>query len=252
MSMQPGWYPDPFSSGSGYVRWWDGQKWGQSQAAPAAAPAPEGGAAPSAPAPMPPPPPPAPAPPAWGAPAAPGAPAYGAPAYGQPEVAPFPLATWGQRALAKIIDIVLETLLTLPFAFWLLAPAISTYLDTFPTDGSLPSQESMAAFQTEILGSTLSLSLISTAITFLYEVPQNVRWGRTIGMRVLGIRIRPLAVDVPLTWVQATIRWATYAVGVLVAGVLWSLVDYLWPLWDRPWRQALHDKTAKTVVVPHR
>lgn len=34
---QPGWYPDP---GTGQLRWWDGQQWGQFQQAAAAAPAP--------------------------------------------------------------------------------------------------------------------------------------------------------------------------------------------------------------------
>lgn len=248
--MQPGWYPDPFSSG-GYVRWWDGQRWGPSQAASTTtADQPATGTATE-----PPPVPPAP----WGEPAAQppayGGPAYGAPAYGAPagqQVATFPLATWGQRAVAKIIDIVIETVLLLPFTVWLLWPAIRDLSDALPADGSLPSDEVMLAFQNEVLGLSLTLTLISTAITFLYEVPQNVRWGRTLGMRVLGIRIRPLAADVPLTWGQATIRWGAYAAGALVAGFLWTLVDYLWPLWDKPWRQALHDKAAKTVVVPTR
>jgi uncharacterized RDD family membrane protein YckC len=246
MSMQPGWYPDPFSSG-GYVRWWDGQRWGPSQAATTAtADQPATGTATQ---------PPPPAPPApWGEPGG-QPPAYGGPAYGAPAaqpVATFPLATWGQRAVAKIIDIVIETVLLLPFTVWLLWPAIRDFSDALPADGSLPSDEVLLAFQNEVVGLSLTLTLISTAITFLYEVPQNVRWGRTLGMRVLGIRIRPLAADVPLTWGQATIRWGAYAAGALVAGFLWTLVDYLWPLWDKPWRQALHDKAAKTVVVPTR
>ncbi len=251
MSMQPGWYPDPFSSG-GYVRWWDGQRWGPSQTAPADAPAAD--LAPGAPAPAAPAPPIAPPPPQWGDPSG-APPAYGGPAYGAPpgqQVAPFPLASWGQRAVAKIIDIVLETLILLPFTVWLLWPAIRDFSDSLPADGSLPSDEVLLQFQTEVLGLSLTLTLISTAITFLYEVPQTALWGRTVGMRILGIRIRPLAADLPLTWTQATIRWGTYAAGALIAGALWTLIDYLWPLWDKPWRQALHDKTAKTVVVPTR
>lgn len=252
MSMQPGWYPDPFSSG-GYVRWWDGQRWGASQsapapgpatAAPATAPAPTGWIDPSVPLPLPP-------------PTAPdsGIPGYGAPAYGAPygaAIATFPLASWGSRAVARIIDSVIVAVLSMPIAITLLWPAISDFVASAPADGSLPSDASMAAFQAQLLGLSLTLSLLSAAITFAYEVPQNVRWGRTLGKRVMGIRIRPLAQDVPLTWAQATIRWGTYTVGVLVAGGFFTLLDYLWPLWDKPWRQALHDKTAKTVVVPAR
>ncbi len=246
--MQPGWYPDPFSSG-GYVRWWDGARWGVSQTAPA--PAPESVTETSRPAPS------APAPHAWGDPPVPppAPPSYAASAYGapiDPAAAPFPLATWGQRAVAKIIDLLLQSILVLPFTLWVLWPAVRDFIATIPDDGSLPSDTSIAAFQSQVLALSFTLSLISTAISFVYEVPQNVRWGQTLGMRLLGIRIRPLAGDVPLTWTTATVRWGAYAAGALVAGAFWTLIDYLWPLWDKPWRQALHDKAAKTVVVPSR
>ncbi len=244
MSMQPGWYPDPFSSG-GYVRWWDGQRWGASAAAPADA-APAAGAAsvgsvgvdPLAPVPMPP-------------PRTPGGPAYGAP-YGAPAGAPvatFPLATWGSRALARILDTLVESVLVAPVLGWLLWPAFGDLLDSVP-DGAAPSQAALDAFQEQLLSISVTLSLVSAAVTFLYEVPQNVLWGRTLGKRAMGLRIRPLAQDAPLSWVQATVRWGTYTVGSLVAGGFFTIIDYLWPLWDKPWRQALHDKTAKTVVVP--
>ena len=58
-----------------------------------------------------------------------------------------------------------------------------------------------------------------------------------------------LAADANPGWPAATLRWATYTVGVLVLSSLFAIVDYLWPLWDKPWRQALHDKTARTIVV---
>jgi uncharacterized RDD family membrane protein YckC len=240
-SMPAGWYPDPFST-TGYVRWWDGERWGASAPAPVAPPAPaatpvQGSGAWSTPvAPMPP-------PPAYGG--------YGAPAYGVP-VATFRVATWGSRAIARIIDSLIETVLTLPFAVWLMWPAFRDFIDTLPTDGSTPDESALLAFQTQLFGLSLALSLISAVVTFLYEVPMNVRSGQTLGKRMLGIRIRPLAQDVPLTWAQASIRWGTYTVGAMVAGGLFTLLDYLWPLWDKPWSQALHDKAAKTVVVPTR
>ena len=40
--------------------------------------------------------------------------------------------------------------------------------------------------------------------------------------------------------------------GQLVIGFVFVLIDCLWPLWDKPWQQAIHDKAAKTVVVPKR
>ncbi len=47
-------------------------------------------------------------------------------------------------------------------------------------------------------------------------------------------------------------RWASFEAFSIVAGGLLLVVDLLWPLWDRPWRQAIHDKIARTIVVPTR
>jgi uncharacterized RDD family membrane protein YckC len=77
-----------------------------------------------------------------------------------------------------------------------------------------------------------------------------VAYGRTVGKRVLGIRIRMLADDRTPDLSTALIRWALFTAGTVIAGGPFLLLDGLWPLWDKPWRQALHDKLAKTVVVP--
>ena len=47
-------------------------------------------------------------------------------------------------------------------------------------------------------------------------------------------------------------RWGVFEACSIVLAGLPLLVDCLWPLWDRPWQQALHDKAAKTIVVPTR
>jgi uncharacterized RDD family membrane protein YckC len=240
MAMDPGWYPDPFSSG-GYVRWWDGERWGASTSVGTTAPTSN---APGAPVPMPPP---APPPPPPGPPAAR---PYGAPP-GLP-VAPFPLATWGARAIARIIDTFITGVLALPFVLWLVWPSVQRFLDSVPADASAPSQAAMTALQGDLLAVSTSVTVISLVVSLLYEVPQNKAWGRTVGKRALGLRIRPLAADVPLAWGQVLARWGTFEVFSLVAGGLLLFIDLLWPLWDKPWRQALHDKVARTVVVPTR
>ncbi len=194
MSMQPGWYPDPFSSG-GYVRWWDGERWGQSTAVQTPESAPVAGAAPGA---MPP----APAP-AAGPYGVYGAPGAGSSPDGKP-VATFALATWGQRALARILDSLIESVLMMPFVLWLLWPSFQTLMDSMPADAVTPPAAALEAFQRDFAEHSLLLTVITALVTFAYQVPQNVRWGRTIGKRALGIRIRPLTADVSLTWAQAT------------------------------------------------
>jgi uncharacterized RDD family membrane protein YckC len=148
--------------------------------------------------------------------------------------------------------VLVESVVIAPVVVWMLWPAFQELSDAVPADGTPVSDAAITRFQDQVVGASVALSIVALAVTFLYEVPQNALWGRTLGMRALGIRIRPLAEDRRLTWGQATIRWGTYALPALLAGLLWTLLDYLWPLWDKPWRQALHDKTARTIVVPTR
>jgi uncharacterized RDD family membrane protein YckC len=233
MAMEPGWYPDPFSSG-GYVRWWDGERWGASTSAGTTAPTSN---APGNPVPMPPPPAPA---------------SYGGAGYAEarPDAPPIPLATWPQRAAARILDSLIEGVIALPFVLWLVWPAVQRFVDAVPTDGSAPSQEAMTALQGDLLAVSTTITVIAVVVSLLYQAPQNKRWGRTVGKRALGIRIRPFAADGPLTWGQVLSRWAVFEVFSLIAGGLLLIIDCLWPLWDKPWRQALHDKVARTIVVP--
>ena len=246
--MDPGWYPDPFSSG-GYVRWWDGERWGPSTVAPPVAdPVAPTTAPPGQPLP----------PPAPGTPVPPSTPRGSWPEWPSSaagrtgKVAPFPIATWGQRAWAILIDWLIEGLIAIPFVLWIAGPAIQRFVDSVPADGSTIPDSAMTRLMQDSQGLTLQLSLVSVVITFLYQVPQNAIWGRTIGKRAIGLRIRPFAVDGPIGWGTATIRWGIYTVGALLFRGLFPLIDYLWPLWDRPWRQTLHDKVARTLVVPYR
>jgi uncharacterized RDD family membrane protein YckC len=149
---------------------------------------------------------------------------------------------------ARIIDALIEGVVGTPFVLWLVWPAYTTFRDSVP-DGAMPTSEAITSFTDSIAAVSLTATLITLAIGFAYQVPQNVLWGRTVGKRVVGLRIRPLLEDRPLTWGQATIRWGTYAIGTALTQGLFGIVDYLWPLWDKPWRQALHDKTARTIVV---
>jgi uncharacterized RDD family membrane protein YckC len=154
--------------------------------------------------------------------------------------------------VARILDSIIESLIAAPFVLLLIGPAFQRLLDATPAGGSVPSQTALDAFSSDVLANAGMITAVTVVVSLLYQVPQNVRWGRTLGKRALGIRIRPLAADVPLTWLQAGIRWATYAAFSLALGGVLLVLDLLWPLWDRPWQQALHDKTARTVVVPTR
>lgn len=252
--MPAGWYPDPFSSAA-YLRWWDGTRWTARTQLPSEHQQPVPGV-PAASG----------TPPVYGAPNPPPYPSeqYGRPyasgppapgrypqgPYAQGQYATFALASWGLRFVAFLIDVVIISVILTPLYVALLWPAFSNLFAAIPADGSTLPPSAMLAFQEQVLGVSLLLSVMYAVVSFVYFVPQNVRYGRTLGKRAAGIRIRMLAEDRPPGWRAATIRWAVLTVGTLVASGIFALIDCLWPLWDKPWQQALHDKAAGTVVVP--
>ncbi|WP_373297802.1 RDD family protein [Streptomyces lavendofoliae] len=80
----------------------------------------------------------------------------------------------------------------------------------------------------------------------LYEALPTAKWGRTLGKKLLGLDVRDIESHEPPTFGAALRRWLVYGVlGILVVGV----VDVLWCLFDRPWRQCWHDKAAHTFVA---
>ncbi|MEU7012082.1 RDD family protein [Streptomyces sp. NPDC046385] len=80
----------------------------------------------------------------------------------------------------------------------------------------------------------------------LYEALPTSRWGRTLGKKLCGIEVRDIEAHEPPAFGAALRRWLVYSVlGLLVLGVL----NVLWCLFDRPWRQCWHDKAARTFVA---
>ncbi|MEV0370726.1 RDD family protein [Streptomyces sp. NPDC050636] len=94
-----------------------------------------------------------------------------------------------------------------------------------------------------LLGVVLAVLLIGGG---LYEVLPTVKWGRTLGKKLCKVRVLDIeGHDSP--GVGAAIkRWLVYGVlGVLAVGIL----NVVWCVFDRPWRQCWHDKAARTFVA---
>ncbi|MCH0540503.1 RDD family protein [Streptomyces sp. MUM 203J] len=92
-------------------------------------------------------------------------------------------------------------------------------------------------------GIALALMLV---LGVLYEALPTARWGRTLGKKLCGIQVRDLESYEPPSFGGALRRWLVYGVlGLLAVGVL----NVLWCLVDRPWRQCWHDKAAGTFVA---
>ena len=228
-SMSPGWYPDPFSSG-GYVRWWDGERWGQSTAVQPgdSPPPPPGAAARPFPGPM------------------PGGGSTGVDAAGGAN-----LASYGQRVVAYLLDGMVQGLVLVPLVMWLEWPVYQDLSAALDANGGQLTQAMLDTLVQRAQQNSLWVTIATLVVTALYAVPQVALYGRTLGKRVVGLRVQSSDGAGVISWRQSLLRWMIQGAGWLICSLL-LLIDLLWPLWDRPLRQAIHDKAARTIVIRDR
>jgi uncharacterized RDD family membrane protein YckC len=96
--------------------------------------------------------------------------------------------------------------------------------------------------------------LLAAALWFAYEVPALANTGQTLGKRMARIRVMRLESAEQLGFRRSIRRWNTLGLptllwGCLGVGFVLQFIDCLWAAIDRPLHQALHDKSAVTVVV---
>lgn len=267
-SREPGWYQDPFGTGPDDRRYWDGETWlAVQQTQPAAFEAP---GAPEQPQPA--------------QSQAPHAPYGTGPADDRDGWSDRPaglgwgqaaspedrirtpdgveLATWGRRFGAYVVDWIVIQLTTLAIAgaLGLIAAADEAFAPLLAADpDASPSaiDEAYVGFLTQHSGELIALSFLTLAASGLYHVVLVALRGRTLGKRLMGIRVRLRETEGLPIWRAALSRWLLhYAMPNLLAGVpglglvagIFPIVDGLWPLRDAR-RQAIHDKLAKTAVV---
>jgi uncharacterized RDD family membrane protein YckC len=263
-SAPPGWYPD--ASNPGHERWWDGGSWSD-VTRPAAGTAPPATAEPAQP--------------PYGQQPYDQQPydqqypqyqqyqqypqnqqPYGAyPGYAAPNVKStpdgVPVANPWRRLGAWIIDGLLVTVVVLVIGFPLvrdIADQFRTYFDQVQaaTNAGRPTPDA-TTFTTNLLGTTLKLTLLQLVVAAIYIIPMIKLRGATLGKMATGIRVRPMNTEGLPSWGQSVLRFVGFQVIAAVPqiGGLYFLLDVLWCLWD-PRRQCLHDKIASTAVVYRR
>lgn len=266
-SLPAGWYKDPADPST--QRYWDGDGW-VGAAIPADAVPPAGPPVPPAPAPAPPP---AAHPPgAWippGYPAAPGSapptgypgpPGYPVPPPGMalPYAAParphgFALAGHGPRLMARILDILAVFLLNIVVNGYFAYEFAREFAPIWQAAMANPfGEQPQPTPRMETL--LWTMLIVATLLWLLYEAPSTASRGQTLGKRIMHIKVLPLENTEPLGFGRAFRRWARLGLwtplwGCAGLGFLMQLIDSASPLFDPHLRQALHDKTARTVVV---
>ncbi|MDB1089507.1 RDD family protein [Streptomyces sp. ACA25] len=163
--------------------------------------------------------------------------------FGSPEQT-YP-AGLGRRLLARLVDSLLPVAGAGAVA-WLLADRAREHIRA-----RIEAVEQAGVTQEIwLIDSTTGVHLALVIGTFLvlgllYEALPTALWGRSAGKALLGLRVLRVESQEPPPLGAALSRWLVFGVlGVLAVGLL----NVLWCVRDRPWRQCWHDKAAGTFV----
>ncbi|WP_198358586.1 RDD family protein [Streptomyces fildesensis] len=178
-------------------------------------------------------------PPGGGAPPPYGGDPYGGDPYGgdpygggtpDPLAGMPPLGDVGKRLLARIIDFIL---ISIPVGL------LDWAFGTFQTDTDDINY-----------GRSLLGSCVAAVLYIGYEWWMTRATGQTLGKKWLGVRIAMLDNGTVPTSSAALIRACVFWLPTLFCcPCLWIVLIGILLLLDKPYRQGLHDKAAKTVVV---
>jgi uncharacterized RDD family membrane protein YckC len=165
----------------------------------------------------------------------------------------YRLAEFSDRFLARLIDALILGGVSLVVILPLYAVFFFSFFNSFPStvtvNGSRVSPEiNPFSIFLPFIGLFFAMIALTWLLGYIYEVEMMFRSGQTFGKRAMKIRVIPVDPTQTLTRVQAGKRFLVdYVAGGLVPGLRW--LDGLWQLWDKPYRQCLHDKWAQTLVI---
>ncbi|MGW2780495.1 RDD family protein [Streptomyces populi] len=156
----------------------------------------------------------------------------GGPYGGDPLAGMPPLADSGKRMLARILDMFLVFVVVVLLSW---ALGVNEYdMDSNKID----------------YGKSLGQSLVVAVLYVGYDTVMISKTGQTLGKRLFNHRVANLGdgstPSVQTSLVRALVLWIPFAFCCLCA---WTAIAGGWSFFDKPYKQGLHDKAAKTVVV---
>ncbi|MER5706733.1 RDD family protein [Streptomyces sp. NPDC042898] len=151
-----------------------------------------------------------------------------------------PLAESGKRIVARIIDwvIVAVPLAIIGIPFDIYSRATEKGNDFGDTVNSLNG------------GSQLVFQLITIVAYVAYDTVMVAKGGQTLGKKLFKLRVAMLndgsTPPMSQSLLRAVVLWLP---ALICCACLWPLLLLILILVDKPYKQGLHDKAAKTVVV---
>ncbi|MFE5793649.1 RDD family protein [Streptomyces sp. NPDC056503] len=148
-----------------------------------------------------------------------------------------PLAETGRRVLARLVDWVI---IAVPLA--IIGIPFDIY-DRATVDGD--------DFQaTWTGGGQLVFQLLTIVAYVTYDTVLTAKNGQTVGKRLMKLRVAMLndgsTPPMSQSLLRAVVLWLP---ALICCACLWPLLILILILVDKPYKQGLHDKAAKTVVV---
>ncbi|MEU2772387.1 RDD family protein [Streptomyces sp. NPDC007162] len=146
-----------------------------------------------------------------------------------------PLADSGRRTLARIIDMILVLIVV-----WLITLAFGV-------------REYEVNSDRVAVGKSLAQSIIACVLFVAYDTLLIAKSGQTLGKKWLGMRVANLSdgatPSTQTSLVRALVLWVPFA---FCCACVWTVICGGWSFFDKPYKQGLHDKAGKTVVVSTR
>ncbi|MFD3325697.1 RDD family protein [Streptomyces sp. NPDC058701] len=153
-----------------------------------------------------------------------------------------PLADIGKRLGARIIDVVIVAV-----PLFLIQLAFGTNRYTVETDRGEDISEVVTKSYS---GSGLIMTLISILAYVGYDWFFTKKNGQTIGKKTMGLRVAMLNDgSVPQSGPALSRAAVLWLPTLICCFCLWPIALIISILVDKPYKQGLHDKVAKTVVV---
>ncbi|MGA5303361.1 RDD family protein [Nucisporomicrobium flavum] len=186
------------------------------------------------------------------------------PAGWQPPPFPYPypvqarphgmaLAGLGRRLVARLVDIAAVLVLNVLVNGWL---AYQWWLEVEPIFRAAMNEPFATPEPASVRSMYLMLTMlfVTTALWLAYEVPALANSGQTLGKRLLRVKVVKLEDTTPLGFGRAFRRWGRLGMWTPLwncygLGFVAQLIDAGSVLFDQRLHQALHDKSARTVVV---
>ncbi|MEW1903095.1 MULTISPECIES: RDD family protein [unclassified Streptomyces] len=150
-----------------------------------------------------------------------------------------PLADSGRRILARIIDWII---VAVPLA--IIGIPFKVY-DRVSSDDDFG--DAVTSFDG---GGQLVFQLITIVAYVAYDTVLTARKGQTLGKKLMKLRVAMLndgsTPPMSQSLLRAVVLWLP---ALICCACLWPLLLLILILVDKPYKQGLHDKAAKTVVV---